>query len=158
KVVVDYPDFAEETTVVDRSLDDPPEIRRVLTTKDLLGFREVVKEIYVDRMVREYAVGLTMATREPARFNLAPLAPYISFGASPRASIYLIHAGRALALLRGRRYLLPGDVRDVAADVLRHRISLTYEALAEEVSTERMVSDVIASVPEPPVELAEQSA
>jgi MoxR-like ATPase len=154
KVVVDYLDFRDETTVVDRSLSDPPKVRQMLGTEDLLAFQRAVSEIYVDELVREYAVGLTMATRGPGRFGLAHLEPYVAFGASPRGSINLVHAGRALALIRGRRYVLPSDVRDVAKDVLRHRVSLSYEALADEVTADAIVDEVVAAIPMPDVELA----
>ncbi len=154
KVVVDYPDFGDETTVVDRSLGQAAQVKQVLSPADLLSYQRAVADVYVDRLVREYAVGLTVATRTPARFQLGQLDPYISFGASPRGSINLVHAGRALALIRGRRYVLPQDVKDVAKDVLRHRISLTYEALAEEVTPDSIVDQIVATIPTPEVELA----
>jgi len=154
KVVVDYPGFGEETTVVDRSLGAPPRVRRVLTPQDLLAFRRVVGEVYVDALVKEYAVALVMATRSPAEYELVELAPYIAYGASPRGSISLVHAARALAVLRDRSYVLPADVRDVASDVLRHRISLSYEGLAEEITADAIVARVLETVPAPAVELA----
>jgi len=159
KVVVDYPDFGDETTVVERSLAKPAQVQQVLTPAELLAFQRTTRDVYVDRLVREYAVALTLATREPARFQLGNLVPFISFGASPRGSINLVHAGRALALIRGRRYVLPVDVRDLAKDVLRHRISLTYEALAEQVGPDWIVSQIVSALPLPHVELSgEKSA
>ena len=146
KVVVDYPSFGEEMTVVERSLSAPARIQQVLTSEQLLAYQRSVEEVYVDRLIREYAVALTMATRWPARYNLPDLEPYISFGASPRGSINLIHAARALALLRGRSYVTAGDVRDLAADVLRHRIVLSYEALSEDVSADDVIERVVSAV------------
>ena len=108
--------------------------------------------MFVDRRVMEYAVELTTATREPGDQN------WVEFGASPRGSINLVHAGRALALLRGRDYVLPTDVRDLARDVLRHRIVLTYEALAAGVDADRVLDDVLEKVPMPRIELAQEHA
>jgi MoxR-like ATPase len=108
--------------------------------------------VYVDRRVMEYAVNLTTATRDPGETN------WVEFGASPRGSINMIHAGRALALLRGRDYMLPIDVRDLARDVLRHRIVLTYEALAAGVDADRVLDDVLERVPMPRIELAQERA
>ena len=158
KIVVGYLDFSDETTVVDRSLTPAPTLRRVIETSDLLDFQAATRSVYVDRLVKEYAVGIVMATREPATFGLDGLRGFISYGASPRGSINLIHAARALALLRGRRYVLPADVREVAHDVLRHRLVLTYEALVEGLTADRILDDVLSVVPTPQIELAEQSA
>lgn len=154
KVVVDYPHFGDETTVVERSLGVPAPVQQVLSPEDLLSFQRVVRDVYVDRLVTEYAVGLATATRTPARYHMEHLGPYIAFGASPRGSINLIHAARALAVIRGRRYVLPLDIRDLAPDVLRHRISLTYEALAEEVTPDRIIDEIVSKIPMPHVELA----
>jgi MoxR-like ATPase len=156
KVVVDYPNFGEEMTVVQRSLDEGHSVQQVLTADDLLGFQQSVSDVYVDRLVREYAVALTMATRDPERYGVGGIAGFIAFGASPRGSINLIHSGRALALLRGRRYVLPGDVRDLAHDVLRHRIVLTYEGLAEEVAPDRLLDEITETIPMPSIELSEE--
>jgi MoxR-like ATPase len=156
KIVVDYPNFGEEMTVVHRSLHEAHSVQQVLSAEDLLGFQRSVTDVYVDRLVREYAVALTMATREPERYGVGGLAGHIAYGASPRGSINQIHAARALALLRGRRYVLPGDVRDVTHDVLRHRIVLTYEALVEEVSPDRILDEITATLPMPAIELSEE--
>jgi MoxR-like ATPase len=147
KLVVDYPDQRDEVAVVSRSLDGGAAVREVLTPEALLHHQATAQEVYVDRRVMEYAVALTTATREPMEEN------WVEFGASPRGSINLIHAGRALALLRGRDYLLPIDVRDLARDVLRHRIVLTYEALAAGVDGDRVLDDVIERVAMPRLEL-----
>jgi MoxR-like ATPase len=158
KVVVGYPEFSDETIVVDRSLNDPVDLRQIITADELLTFQRHVRAVYVDRPVKEYAVALTVATREPSRFGLEDLDHFVSYGGSPRGSINLVHAGRALALLRGRKYLLPQDVRDVALDVLRHRIVLAYEALAEDVTADHIIDRIVETVPSPTVELAEQTA
>jgi MoxR-like ATPase len=146
KLVVDYPSDREEAAVVARSLGDLAPIERKLTLIDLERHQRASREIYVDREVVEYAVALVAATRRPS--------PYVDFGSSPRGSINLVHAGRALALLRGRSYALPVDVRDLARDVLRHRIVLTYEALADGVTSEQVLDEVLATVPMPHIELS----
>jgi MoxR-like ATPase len=154
KVLVDYPDFGEEVTVVYRSLGEPPAVSRVLTAEQLEAYQAAATGVYVDRQVQEYAVALTAATRQPARYGLGDLAPSIAFGASPRGSIYLVHAGRALALLRGRSYALPQDVQAIAKDVLRHRLVLTYEGLADGVTPDAILDRVMAAVPAPQIDLA----
>jgi MoxR-like ATPase len=120
----------------------------------LLAFQKTVSEIFVDRLVSEYAVALTMATRRPGRYELDHLEDYIAYGASPRGSINLILAARALAVLRSRRYVLPEDVRDLAKDILRHRLVLTYDALADEVTPDDILDQVIEKIPTPAVQLS----
>jgi len=154
KVVVDYPSFSEEMEVVRRSLMDPAPLRRVLTTREVLAYQKTAMAIYVDRPVSEYAVALTLATRDPAGFGRSHLDPYINFGASPRGSINLVRAAQSLALMRGRRYALPADVQDIAKDVLRHRMVLTYEALAEDVTPDSILDELLEAVPVPAVQLA----
>jgi MoxR-like ATPase len=149
KVVVGYPTPAEEATVVERSLRPAPKVRSVLTADGLATLQAAVPDIYVDPAIVQYAVAIATATREPARFGLADLDRYIAFGASPRGSINLIHAARALAVLRGRRYVLPSDVLELAPDVLRHRIVPSFTALAEEMSVERMLDRILPAVPAP---------
>ena len=152
KLVVDYPHPRDEVAVVERSLDGGARARQVLSPESLAEHQRAASTVYVDRRVMEYAVSLTTTTREPSEEG------WVEFGASPRGSINLIHAGRALALLRGRDYLLPIDVRDLARDVLRHRIVLTYEALAAGVDADRVLDDVLEKVPMPRIELAEGHA
>jgi MoxR-like ATPase len=152
KLVVDYPSHRDEVAVVERSLDGGGNAREVLSPEALERHQRAAGSVYVDRRVMEYAVALTTATREPGEEN------WVEFGASPRGSINLIHAGRALALLRGRDYMLPVDVRDLARDVLRHRIVLTYEALAAGVDADRVLDDVLERVPMPRIELAQERA
>jgi MoxR-like ATPase len=146
KLLVDYPDDREEGAVVARSLGEPVQVERKLTLLDLERHQRASREVYVDREVVEYAVALVTATRQPS--------PYVEFGSSPRGSINLVHAGRALALLRGRSYALPVDVRDLARDVLRHRVVLTYEALADGVTSEQVLDEVLATVKMPHIELS----
>ena len=150
KLVVDYPTHRDEVAVVERSLEGGGRAREVLSPEQLATHQRAAGTVYVDRRVMEYAVALTTATREPGEEN------WVEFGASPRGSINLIHAGRALALLRGRDYMLPVDVRDLARDVLRHRIVLTYEALAAGVDADRVLDDVLERVPMPRIELAQE--
>jgi MoxR-like ATPase len=150
KLVVDYPDARDEVSVVERSLATSQRVRQVLSPAALASYQAAAGEIYVDRRVMEYAVSLTIATRgdDPATDE-----NWVEFGASPRGSINLVHSARALALLRGRDYALPVDVRDLARDVLRHRIVLTYEALAAGVDSDRVLDSVLDRVPMPVVEL-----
>jgi MoxR-like ATPase len=154
KVVVDYPSFGEELVVVQRALTDPPTIDQALDLDGLQSLQHGTREVYVDRLVAEYAVALCMATRHPQQYNVGHLQPYVAYGASPRGSINLVHAARALALLRGRAYALPVDVTDLAKDVLRHRLVLTYQALAEEVDADQLLDAVLEAVPAPQIELA----
>jgi MoxR-like ATPase len=158
KVLVDYPNFSEEMMVVHRSLGDPSEVEQAITIEQLHEFQAATKDIYVDRLVAEYAVALCMATRHPQQYGVSDIGPYIAYGASPRGSIYLVHAARALALLRGRAYALPQDVQEVAKDVLRHRLVLTYQALAEEVSADTLLTAVLSAIPAPRIDLARESS
>jgi len=153
KVLVDYPEFAEEVTVVQRSLGEEVRVDRVLGAEQLEQYQRLAAGVYVDRQVQEYAVALATATRRPAQYGLAELGPFVAFGASPRGPINLVHAARALALLRGRTYALPQDVQTIARDVLRHRIVLTYEGLAEGATPDRILDLVLRAVPAPRIDL-----
>jgi MoxR-like ATPase len=157
KVVVDYPTPAEELSVVQRSLQPTGNVQPVLSVEQLHRFQRLTQQVYVDRAVGEYAVRLANATRHPDQFGLREQKDYIAFGASPRGPINLIHAGRALALLRGRRYVLPQDVYDLSKDVLRHRMVLTYQAMAEGVTADRILDAVVASVQLPRIDLADEA-
>jgi MoxR-like ATPase len=157
KLVVDYPDVRDEVAVVERSLDGGARAREVLSPAALAKHQHAAAAVYVDRRVMEYAVALTTATR-PVAGREDPFEGWVEFGASPRGSINLIHAGRALALLRGRDYVLPIDVHDLARDVLRHRIVLTYEALAAGVDADRVLDRVLEAVKMPRIELAQERA
>jgi MoxR-like ATPase len=149
KLLVDYPSTGEEAAVVGRSLQGMAEVRERLTVPDLERFSRVVANVHVDRSVVAYAVQLADVTRHPGRHGLPELEPYVQFGASPRGPIGLAHAARALALLRGRRHVIPEDVRDLAPDVLRHRIVLSYDALSEGVTTEDLLPAMLDAVAKP---------
>jgi MoxR-like ATPase len=156
KVIVEYPNFSEEMTIVARSLVDPPTITPILSLEQLQALQAHTKNVYVDRLVAEYAVALCDATRHPATYQLPDLQGYIAYGASPRGSINLVAAARALAVLRGRSYCLPQDVQELARDVLRHRLVLTYQALAEQVSPDSLLTAVLAAIPPPRIDLARE--
>jgi MoxR-like ATPase len=149
KVLLGYPSRAEEAEVVLRMGVHPPRAEPVLTSTDVLDLQAAADQIFVDHGVVEYAVNLVFATRDPGTFGLGDLAPMLQFGASPRASLGLVAAGRALALLRGRSYVLPQDVFDVAPDVLRHRLVLSYEALARDLTADHLLARVLGTVPAP---------
>jgi MoxR-like ATPase len=155
-VLVDYPNFSEEMGIVARSLAAVPEVREVLTLEQLGALQAAVGGVYVDRLVAEYAVALCDATRHPASYQLGDLGAYVAYGASPRGSINLVAAARALAVLRGRGYALPQDVQELARDVLRHRLVLTYQALAEQVSADAVLTAVLEAIPAPRIDLARE--
>jgi MoxR-like ATPase len=149
KILVDYPSPGDEAMVVDRSLDPAPMVEERIDVADLLRFRAAATDVMVDREVIDYAVALADATRRPARYGLDDVAPLISYGASPRGPIGLVQGARALALLRGRRHVLAGDVRDLAPEVLRHRLVLSYEGLSEGARPDDLLDKVLEAVPEP---------
>ena len=153
KVVVDYPSNAEEHAIVDRALRPAAQTRAMLTPENLTRMQERVQQIYVDPALVDYAVRLVAATRTPSTAGLGDLERYVSYGASPRASIALVIGGRAMAFLRGRDYVLPHDVDELALDVLRHRVVLSYEALADDVDADTIVTRVLGAVPAPEVAL-----
>jgi MoxR-like ATPase len=158
KVVIDYPEHDEELTIVQRQLVAPPELRQALSLDDLRGLQRAVFDIYVDPALVSYAVAIAAATREPAAHGVGDLKDYIAFGASPRGPISLVQASRALALVRGRDYVLAEDLHALAKDAMRHRLVLTYQALAEEVSSDSILDTVIATVPVPKTDLAPAGA
>jgi MoxR-like ATPase len=133
-------------------------VRRVLELEELTTLRAATQRVYVDPALSRYAVALATATRSPEQAGLAELKPQVAFGASPRGPIALVHAARALALIRGRDYVLPVDLGELAKDVLRHRLILTYEALAAEVDADAILEAVLEAVPVPHIELAERAA
>jgi MoxR-like ATPase len=149
KVVVRHPGLADEMEIVRRMAVDPPRASPVLSLDDLRTLQAAADGVFAHHAVAEYAVRLVMATREPEAWGVPQLRPLVAHGASPRGSLGLVRGARALALLRGRDYVLPSDVADLAVDVLAHRLVLTYEALAEEVPAERVVEQVVERV-EPP--------
>ncbi len=149
KIVVDYPTPGEEAAVVGRSLAGPAPVRVCLTPQGLLEHAETVRGMLVERECIGYAVALADATRHPERHGLPELARLIEFGASPRGPIGLIHGARVLALLRGRGHVVPADVRDLALDVLRHRVVLSYDALSDGLTADVLLDRILAAVPEP---------
>ena len=149
KVVVGYPSAREEAVVVERSLGAGAEVTRILSADGLAELQALTKGVYVDRTIVDYAVALTAATRDADKVGLPKVKPFIAFGASPRGSINLVHSARALAVIRGRRYVLPSDVTELARDVLRHRIVPSFSALAEEVSADMILDRIIPAVPAP---------
>ena len=153
KVLVSYPSSPEEHAIVDRALRPAEPIRAMLTPADLIEMQESVQQLYVDPAITDYAVRLVTATRLPGLVGLDDTKRYLTYGASPRASIALVVGGRALAFLRGRDYVLPYDVSELGADVLRHRVVLSYEALADDVSADNIIARVLDAVPEPEVVL-----
>jgi MoxR-like ATPase len=150
KVKITYPQADEERKVLDMSLDGTARsIKPVLQPGDVQAMQDVVKMIYIDDQVKQYILNLARSTRDPAAFKMKTLQPLIEYGASPRASIYLGLGARAMAFLQGRGYVTPQDVKDIAYDVLRHRIILTYEAEAEQMTSEDVIKTILNTVPVP---------
>ena len=151
KILVGYPTDAEEREIVYRMGVAPPVAQPVLTTDELMGLQAKADEVFVHNALVDYAVRLVLATRTPADYGMPDVARLIQYGASPRASLGIVRATRALALLRGRDYALPQDLQDIAPDILRHRLVLTYDALADDIPADRIVERVLATVPMPTV-------
>jgi MoxR-like ATPase len=150
KARVDYPKPEEERQIFDRMLSgEVPPVNRVLQADTVRRLSQRVREIYIDERLRDYMVALVGATRRPREIGLGELAPLIAFGASPRATLAFSEASRAVAFLRGRGYVIPEDVKEIARDVLRHRILLTYEAEAENVTTDSVVDQILERVEVP---------
>jgi MoxR-like ATPase len=149
-VKVGYPTRAEELVIMDRVAGrEMPKLSPVVSPEQVLRAQRVVGEIYIDPKVKEYIVSLVVATRDPAASGLKELAGYIEYGASPRATIYLNLAARAHAFLRHRGFVTPEDIKAVAYDVLRHRVSLTYEAEAENLTSEKIVQRILEKIEVP---------
>ncbi|HEX2996564.1 MAG TPA: MoxR family ATPase [Anaerolineales bacterium] len=157
KVLIGYPTATEEFVIVERMTGMLQQVQKVLTTEQLLALQKEADRVYVDPALMEYAVRMVMATRNPKEIGLKDLKRYIMFGASPRASINLILTGRALAYVRGRNYALPQDVLDMALDVMRHRIVLTYEALSDNVTGDDILTKILDRIPIPVVPLHEHT-
>ncbi|MDA7777714.1 MoxR family ATPase [Flavobacteriaceae bacterium] len=150
KTVIDYPKFDEEQLIVRNNLNNNnAQVNPVVTTKQILSAQETVKEVYMDEKIENYILNLIFATRYPEKYNLESIKPLISFGASPRGSINLATAAKCHAFLRHRGYVIPEDVRAVIYDILRHRIGLTYEAEAENVTSEDIITQIINEVEVP---------
>ncbi len=150
KIRISYPTREEEREIVDRiAVAGAPAITPVVSPADIVRARELTRQIYIDRKLKDYILDIVFATREPEKAGLPELKPLIRFGASPRASINLTTAARAMAFLRRRGFVIPEDVKELAADVLRHRIILSYEAEAEEMTTDDVIQKILASVEVP---------
>ena len=149
KVLIGYPKEEEEFVIVQRVIGPAIDIAAVATTEQIAALQHQSRQGYVDPGLIQYAVKLVSATRDPARFGLSDIARYLTFGASPRATIGLIEGARALAFLRGRGYVLPQDVVDLVPDVLRHRLVLSYEALSDGLSADQLIEQILRAVPVP---------
>jgi MoxR-like ATPase len=158
KILVDYPRHDEELTVIQRSLVAPPDLAQLLSIDELRAVQATVRDIYVDPGLVSYALELATATRRPDQYGLPGIAQFISFGASPRGPISLIHAARGLAVVRGRDYVLVQDLQELIKDAFRHRLVLSYEALAERRSPDSLLDEVIAAVPVPALDLSGKAA
>jgi MoxR-like ATPase len=158
KVLVDYPAHDEELTVVARSLEAPPTLEQMLSLEDLQELQRQATEIYVDPALISWSVDVATATRKPQERGIDGVSDYVAFGASPRGPISLVAAARALALIRGRDYVVPADLEALVRDAFRHRLVLSYRALAEEVSPDALLDQVLAAVPLPQIDLGRSNA
>ena len=150
KVVIDYPEIEEEQKIINMNLSSSQEkIKPVVTTKQITTAQGIVNDVYMDEKIEKYILDIIFCTRYPERYNLKNLSPLISFGASPRGSINLALASKCYAFIKHRGFVIPEDVREVVADVLRHRIGLTYEAEAESVTTEDIIKQIVNTVEVP---------
>lgn len=150
KVKITYPTKEEEKEIMERiAVQGEPEIKAVINPESILNARALCKKIYIDKKIKDYIVDLIFATREPDKYNLVELKGLIRYGASPRASIYLATTARALAFLKRRGFVIPEDIKELAPDVLRHRIILTYEAEAEEITTDDVIKKILNGVEVP---------
>jgi MoxR-like ATPase len=158
KIAIDYPSAAEEREIVYRMGVDPPVANAVISTSELRRLQASASRVFVHHAIVDYVVRLVVATRNPGQHGMPDVAQWVSYGASPRASLGLIAAGRALALLRGRDYVLPQDVLDIAVDVLSHRLVLSYDAVADSVPAAHAVRRVLQPIPRPQVAPRQRAA
>ena len=150
KVIVDYPERSEEREIIERITSGPlPEVKPVIDPQYILNARDIVRQVYVDEKVKDYVLDLVIATRDPAVAGQDELKNLISYGASPRAGIFLISAARAHAFLKGRGYVTPDDVKQLAPDILRHRVITTFEAEAQEVTSAEIVQRILDNIEVP---------
>ena len=156
KVLVDYPDEADELVVIARALAAPVEVEETLSLEQLALLQETVAAVYVDPALMRYAQQLAAATRDPNRVGLTDIAQYVEYGVSPRGPINLALAARALAVLRGRRYVVPTDLVELAKDVFRHRLVLSYEAIADDATPDDVLDRILAAVPLPEIEFVRE--
>ena len=148
KAKISYPKRTEELDIIRMNLrgEGMPEVEKVVTPEDIMRAREVVNKVYMDEKIERYIIDIIFATREPSEYHLQNLQPLIAYGGSPRARIALAKAARAYAFIQRRGYVIPEDVRAVCHDVLRHRIGLTYEAEAENITTEQIITEILNNV------------
>jgi MoxR-like ATPase len=158
KVLVDYPSATEEFVIVERMVAGLETVHQTMSVEQLRQLQDAVRTVYVDPSLIEFAVAVASATRHPGTVGLPELTPYITFGVSPRASINMVIAAQALALVRGRQYVLPEDLLTMAPDVLRHRLVLSYEALADDVTAQNVIDAVLNTIPVPDVILRSASS
>jgi MoxR-like ATPase len=150
KVVITYPEKEEEKLIMRQNIEgDFPTTRNVVSTKDIIRARNVAREVYLDEKIENYITDIVFATRFPLEYNLKKFNGLISYGASPRASINLALAAKAFAFIKRRGYVIPEDIRAVAHDVMRHRIGLTYEAEAENITTEDIINEILNTIEVP---------
>ena len=150
KVIIDYPKLEEEKLIVRQNIKgEAPEVKSLMSTAEIMEARAVVRQVYLDEKIEQYIADIVFATRYPEKYNLKDIKDYIEFGASPRASINLALAARAYAFIKRRGYVIPEDVRAVAHDVLRHRVGLSYEAEANNITTEEVISEILNKVEVP---------
>lgn len=150
KCKIDYPEFEDERKVMRMvSTQDIPQIRQVVNLEQIVEAKKLINQIYLDEKIEKYILDMVFATRYPERYGLSDIKNYISFGASPRASINLAIASRAYAFIKGRAFVIPEDVKEIAKDVLRHRIGLSFEAEAEEVTQEDIVNKILSKIQAP---------
>jgi MoxR-like ATPase len=158
KILVDYPTHDHELTVVSRSLEPAPVLEPVLELDELRALQTKVQNVYVDPALISWVVNLATATRKPADAGVPAIAPYVAYGASPRGPISVVAGARAMALLHGRDYAIVSDVEAVVRDAFRHRLVLSYQALAEEVTPDNVLDDVLAAVPAPQIDFSRPAA
>nr|WP_237707947.1 MoxR family ATPase [Hoyosella subflava] len=151
KVLVDYPSMAEEREIVYRMGVTPPEARRILDSSEVIRLQRTASNVFVHHALIDYVVRVITATRDPAKFGMDDVAGWLAYGASPRATLGIIAAGRALALMRGRDYVVPQDVVEIIPDVLRHRLVLSYDAMADEITPDSIIDRVLRTVGLPQV-------
>ena len=150
KVVITYPEKDEERKIIRQNIvDEIPEVKAVITTADILRARHVVREVYMDEKIEQYIIDIVFATRRPAEYKLDKLKNLLQYGSSPRGSIHLALASKTIAFMERRAFVIPDDVKNIALDVLRHRIGLTYEAEAENVTTDEIIREVVRTVEVP---------
>jgi len=150
KLKVSYPSRAEEKEIISRSISpEEKRVERILTPEDIINAKKVVERVYVDDKIKEYIINIVSATRSPEEYGLKSLNDFIEYGSSPRASIFLVKAAMARAFLKHRGFVIPEDIKDIALDILRHRIILSYEAEAEEVTAEEIIGKIFESVEVP---------